>query len=72
MDIHIRTVERRKPDTEEYTLYDSTDLKIQPWAKLVYDVRNQDSDGFGEEVVTRRGIREGMTGNVQFHNLSSV
>lgn len=40
MDIHIYTVEPRKPDTEEYTLYDSTDLKIQTWAKLVYDVGN--------------------------------
>lgn len=52
MDIHIYNVEPRKPDTEEYTLYDSTDLKIQTWAKLVYDVRNQDSNVFGEEVVT--------------------
>ena len=27
-------------------------LKTQTWAKLVYDVRNQDSNVFGEEVVT--------------------
>ena len=40
MDIHIYTVEPRKPDTEEYTLFF---FEVQELAKLIYGDRGQNS-----------------------------
>lgn len=37
-----------KSDAEGYTLFDLVHRKVQKWIKLIYGVKSEDKDSFGE------------------------